>query len=195
MSTLKVGAIQSTTGNAAMTVANTGIITAPTPIRAPGSVLQMPFTQYTGTTSVSLSANTNTIVSVLTVNITPSSTSSIIKLDSHVFHEWSNQLYATENVWFFYRDSTLLRAPTDGNRASGISISRLSYHSDDATSTPETVYYTYFDTPSTTSQITYKVGVRVYSNSTLYVNRTVNDGNNTQTERGISFISATEIGG
>tara|TARA_R110001592_G_scaffold323991_1_gene603444 strand:+ start:514 stop:1101 length:588 start_codon:yes stop_codon:yes gene_type:complete len=163
-------------------------------ISGAGKLLQMPFTQYTSTTTVSLTANTNTIVSVLTVNITPASTSSIIRLDSHVFHEWSNSDYAAENVWFFYRDSTLLRAPTAGNRASGISISSLSYR-DDATSTPETVYYSYFDAPSTTSQITYKVGVRVYANSTLYVNRTVNDTDNTQGERGISFISATEIAG
>ena len=160
-----------------------------------GTVLQVQYTQYTGTFSQSLTSNTSTILgsAVLTLDITPSSTSSIIKLDSHIFHEWSNQAYATENVWFFYRDSTLLRAPTDGNRACGISTSTLTHHTDDATSTPEMVYYTYFDAPSTTSQITYKVGVRVYASSTLYVNRTVNDTNNTQAERGISFISATEI--
>ena len=183
MSTIKVDTITDTSGNSSPIIK--------------GAVLQVQYTQYTGTFSQSLTANTSTILgaSALPVNITPKSTSSIIKLDCHVFHEWSNQAYATEAVWFFYRDSTLLRAPTDGNRAAGISMSRLSYVTDDATSTPEIVYYTYFDTPSTTSQISYKVGVRVYANSTLYVNRTVNDGDNTQTERGITFISATEIGG
>jgi len=183
VSIIKVDTITDTSGNSSPIIK--------------GAVLQVQYTQYTGTFSQSLSANTSTILgsAVLPVNITPRSTSSIIKLDCHIFHEWSNQAYATEAVWFFYRDSTLLRAPTEGNRACGISMSRLSYHADDATSTPEMVYYTYFDTPSTTSQISYKVGVRVYANSTLYVNRTVNDTNNTQAERGISFISATEIGG
>tara|TARA_R100001440_G_C2462749_1_gene110246 strand:- start:56 stop:598 length:543 start_codon:yes stop_codon:yes gene_type:complete len=162
-----------------------------------GTVLQVQYAQHTATFSQSLSANTSTVLgsAVLTVNITPKSTSSIIKLDCHVFHEWSDQNKATESVWFFYRDTTLLRAPVDGNRASGISMSRLTHHSADATSTPEMVYYSYFDAPSTTSQITYKIGVRVNDNSTLYVNRTVNDTNNTQAERGISFISATEIAG
>ena len=74
-------------------------------------------------------------------------------------------------------------------------MSALSHHSADGTSTPETVYYSYFDAPSTTSQITYKVGVSVNANSTLNVNRTGNDTDNAQAERGISFISATEIGG
>ena len=161
-----------------------------------GTILQVQYTQYTGTFSQSLTANTSTILgsSTLPVNITPKSTSSIIKLDCHIFHEWSNQAYATEAVWFFYRDSTLLRAPSAGSRAPGISMSTIN-NSGDAGSTPEMVYYTYFDSPSTTSQITYKVGIRVYANSTLYVNRTVNDTDNTQAERGISFISATEIAG
>ena len=35
----------------------------------------------------------------------------------------------------------------------------ISIYVDNSTSTPENAYYTYFDTPSTTSQITYKVAV------------------------------------
>ena len=186
MSTLFVDSIQPKTTGSQLIIA---------PAIQTGATLQTQFTQYTGTTSVSLSGNTSTEINVLTLNITPKSTSSIIRLDSHVFHEWSDQNKATENVWFFYRDSVLLRAPVVGSRPSGIAMSTLSHHSSDAGSTPEMVYYSYFDTPNTTNQITYKVGVVVNANSTVFINRTVTDNDNNAHERGISFISATEIGG
>ena len=181
MSTIKVDTITDTSGNSTPYIK--------------GAVLQMPFTQYTGTTSVSTSADTNGTVDVLSVNITPKSTSSIIKLDAHIFHEWSDQGDATNSVWFFYRDSTLLKAPSAGSRPCGISMSRLSHHSNDAGSSPEIAYYSYFDAPNTTNQITYKVGFLVRFNRTIYINRTVTDNDNNSHERGVSFISATEIGG
>ena len=68
-----------------------------------GTVLQVQYTQYTGTFSQSLTADTDTVLgsAVLTVNITPKSTSSIIKLDCHVFHEFSVTSRAADNVWYF----------------------------------------------------------------------------------------------
>ena len=138
-------------------------------INAKGMVIQMPFTQYTGTTSVEVDA-TWTAIDVLSVNITPSSTSSIIKLDTHIFHEWSNVNAPHESAWFFYRDSTLLKAPSAGSRPCGISMSTLSHHTTDAGSTPEIAYYSYFDAPNTTNQITYKVGFLVRFNRTIYIN-------------------------
>ena len=160
-----------------------------------GHVLQMPFTQYTSTTSVSTPANTNTTIGVLTVDITPSSLNSIIKLDSHVFHEWQHAGSPYNCTWFFFRDSTKLAHPQDGNRLSGISASALSFEATDGGSTPETVYYSYFDSPQTTSLITYKVGVITHHATSVFINRTVGDSNGTESERGVSFISATEIGG
>jgi hypothetical protein len=165
-----------------------------TGVHIPGHVLQMPFTQYTSTATVSISANTDTVISVLTVNITPRSTSSIIKLDAHIFHEWANAVGTAESAWFFYRDSTKLAAPAAGSRRSGISVSSLSHHND-AGSTPEIAYYSYFDAPNTTNQITYKIGVNNYYANNVVINRTINDTDQNQAERGISFISATEIGG
>jgi|21_taG_2_1085346.scaffolds.fasta_scaffold06418_4 hypothetical protein len=166
-----------------------------------GAVLQVKYSQIdTTVASISVSANTDTVVTQLTVNITPKSTSSIIRLDTHIFHEWSNLADGsvvsapTESAWFFYRDTTKLAAPSASNRQSGISMSRLTFHQD-AGSTPEIATYSYFDTPSTTSQITYKVGVRNHYAVNFSLNRTLSDSDTTQYERGISFISATEIGG
>ena len=160
-----------------------------------GTILQVQYLQIdTTVASISVSSNTDTVVTQLTVNITPKSTSSIIRLDTHIFHEWANAAAPAEAAWFFFRDTTKLAASASSNRQSGISMSRLSFH-DDAGSTPEIATYSYFDTPSTTSQITYKVGVRNHYATNFSLNRTINDTDNTQAERGMSFISATEIGG
>jgi len=161
-----------------------------------GAVLQVQYLQIDTTVgAISLSANTDTVVTQLSVNITPRSTSSIIRLDTHIFHEWASAVAPTESAWFFYRDTTKLAASYASNRQTGISMSRISYHDADAGSTPEIVTYSYFDQPSTTSQITYKVGVSNYYATYFSLNRTINDTDNAQNERGISFISATEIGG
>ena len=160
-----------------------------------GSVVQVQFLQIdTTVASISVSANTDTVVTQLTVNITPSSTSSIIRLDTHIFHEWANAAAPTEAAWYFYRDSTKLAASAAGSRLTGISMSKLSFHNDN-TSTPEIASYSYFDQPSSTSQITYKVGVKNHFATNFSLNRTKNDSDGTQSERGISFISATEIAG
>ena len=180
MSTIKVNTITDTSGTGTPYIK--------------GAVLQMPFTQYTGTTQVSITGGANTSIDVLSVNITPKSTSSIIRLDTHIFHEWSNQHAAYNGVWFFYRDSTKLAHAQVGNRGAGISVSTISIALE-AGSTPEIATYSYFDSPNTTNQITYKVGHLNYGSYTLNINRNNTDADSTQHERGISFISATEIGG
>jgi hypothetical protein len=64
----------------------------------------------------------------------------------------------------------------------------------DALTTPEFANYSYFDTPNTTSQITYKVGVNNAAyNYDWYLNSTTTDADNTSNERGTSFICVTEI--
>ena len=61
---------------------------------------------------------------------------------------------------------------------------------------PRTLLFIHsFDSPSSTSQITYKVGVQMNSNRTWYLNRTVADTDSFNYERGISLICVTEIAG
>ena len=85
--------------------------------------------------------------------------------------------------------------PTDvGSRKVGVSGFIENYNSGDAGSTPESTTCTYFDSAhNTTSQITYKLKIDCYYTGTLYINRTVSDTNQADYERGISFMSATEI--
>ena len=161
-----------------------------------GGVIQTQNTQFTGTNSYSISAATNTVITDLTVNITPVSSSSIIKIDAMVNGEWSHQNGATDSVWFFYRDSTKLSHPAAGNRTVGVTQgTSITYDQSDGSSTGEHVYYSYFDTPSSTSQITYKVGVFQNDGYDWSLNRTQADTDNPQYERGISFICVTEIAG
>tara|TARA_B100000900_G_scaffold20532_1_gene15958 strand:+ start:4154 stop:4735 length:582 start_codon:yes stop_codon:yes gene_type:complete len=187
VSTLKTNTIQAATGST-INVASGQVL------NAPGHVIQVQYTQYTGTFTQSYTAETDAVIGAvaLSVNITPKSTSSIIKLDAHIFHEFSAVNTQDNHVWFFYRDTTALKAPSAGSRPCGISMSSIN-SSTDAGSTPEIANYTYFDTPNTTSQITYKIGLLTRFSGTLYVNRTVNDNDNNAHERGISFTSATEI--
>ena len=163
-----------------------------------GSVLQVQRTQYTSTTSTTCNTQTNVALDHLAVNITPTSTSSLLKIDAMVNGEWAADSPKYNSVWFFYRDSTKLSAPAASGRAVGVLMgTSITYEAANSGSTPEHVVYSYFDTPSTTSQITYKVGVYQGSgtNYVWYTNRTVLDTDGYQYERGTSFISVTEIAG
>ena len=161
-----------------------------------GSVLQVKHAQKTNTGDVALSADTDTIIHTdLQVTITPTSANSIIKLEGQIFGEHDNAGNVYNHMVFFYRDTTKLAAPNVGSRTGGVATMTRTYHTDNSDSTPEYAYYAYFDPPSTTSAITYKLGMRVATSETFYINRTVSDVDNSGTERGISFISATEIAG
>ena len=161
-----------------------------------GGIIQVQYTQFTSTNSVAVSNSTDTVFTDLTVNITPSSTSSIIKVEAMVNGEFSNQGVAYNGVWLFMRDSTKLSHSTAGSRLVGVRMgSAISYDQAENASTPEGAYYTYFDSPSSTSQITYKVAAKTASACTYYLNRTVDDTDGAGYERGISFICVTEIAG
>jgi len=161
-----------------------------------GSVLQVKHAQKTDTGTVSLSADTDAVIHTdLQVTITPTSANSIIKLEGQIFGEHGDAANIYNHMVFFYRDTTKLAAPTAGSRTSGVATMTRTYTSANTDSTPEYAYYAYFDSPSTTSAITYKLGIRSGSAETFYINRTVSDADNDGTERGTSFINATEIAG
>jgi hypothetical protein len=161
-----------------------------------GKVLQIKHAQKTDTATVALSANTDTVIHTdLQVTITPTSTNSIIKLEGQIFGEHGVATENYNNTVFFYRDTTKLASPSAGSRNAGVATMTRTYTTDNADSTPEFAYYAYFDSPSSTSAITYKLGIKVSAAETFYINRTVGDVNNQYYERGTSFISATEIAG
>ena len=162
-----------------------------------GSIIQTQYTQFTGTNTYSLTQDSELILTDLTVNITPNFTNSIIHLRVHMFLELGAD---TSNMWnhtfFLLRDNTKLSHAAASNRNVGISMATRTYHAGDSGSTPEICMFEYFDSPSTTSQITYKVATFFGNASdTIYLNRTVTDNDAATNERGISSIIAQEIAG
>ena len=160
-----------------------------------GGTLQMQYAQKTDTATVSLSAATDTVLHTdLQVTITPSSASSKIRLDAQVFGEHGDASNPYNAMVFFYRNTTKLGAAASGSRLVGVATLPTTFHSN-AGSTPEFGSYTFFDEPNTTSAVTYKIGIVSRNAETFYLNRTVSDTDDTGSDRGTSFISATEIAG
>ena len=188
MSTLYVDSIQPKTTGSQLTIA---------PAIQTGAVLQVKYFQLTEPqTETYGTTDTDIAITNFNINITPKSTSSIIKLESNIMFEWANGPW--DHIWFFYRNTTKLSATNTGSRRAGISPSTMSHGKVDPPnddSTPEFATLTYFDAPSSTSQITYKLGVNSSGTNNLFINRTIGDSDNAGYERGVSFISATEIGG
>ena len=90
-------------------------------------------------------------------------------------------------VGFFIGTAQKLAAPIDGSRSiTVLPLTLIGITGADQASTPEAAVYSYFDTPSSTSQIAYKVGVvqATGSSATWYTNRTVTDTNSGIYERG-----------
>ena len=195
--------IQDQAGTDKITLDSSGAIASlPT-----GMIIQVQFTQYSDSATmtniaddtdhvlVDGHASDGTGTEILNVDITPISTSSKIWLQSSWCGEFSNYGDDYNTMFFFYRDSTKLGRADAGSRQTGIMPPAINYHQND-NSTMESCFYQYFDTPSTTSQITYKVGFRSEGNgTTLYTNRTVTDSDADDFERGISSICAIEIAG
>ena len=162
-----------------------------------GGIIQTQYTMFTGTNTISTSLGADIVVTDLTVNITPQSSSSVIKLEGMVNGEWSNGTATYNSGVFFFRDNTKLSHPTAGSRPTSIAPFSLSIWTSDAASTAEsTGTFQYYDTPNTTSQITYKVGIiTTTAGAVFHLNKTVNDLDSNGYERFISLISATEIAG
>ena len=164
-----------------------------------GSILQTQFTKYSTATTLSYSADTAIAIPGMEVSITPSATNSIIQLQA----SWGGETTSSstwDHTFFFYRGSTQIPAASDftsavgSNRNFGLGSACETYYAgSDDSSTPAYVMIHYFDTPSTTSAVTYKLGWRANSGGTLYINRDVTDADTGDYERYMSIISATEI--
>ena len=161
-----------------------------------GSIIQTQYTQFSGTNTFSVTANTPVTLTDLAVNITPNFTNSIIHLQAQVFCEFGHTDNRFNATFYFLRDSTKLSHPTAGNRNVGVGLGLASYHDADSGSTPDFARFDYFDSPSSTSQISYKVALHLTNqNETFHLNKTVSDVDNVGYERGISCIIAQEIAG
>tara|TARA_R110002020_G_scaffold91188_2_gene221658 strand:+ start:668 stop:1234 length:567 start_codon:yes stop_codon:yes gene_type:complete len=141
-----------------------------------------------------LASNAADSTSHVSASITPSATTSKILVQVCVFYEGSTAPH--EYLWDVYRDSTKLGAARVSNRAGGIAASSMGHVTDDTASTPDTRYYQFVDSPSSTSAITYAAAYNTSSTSgSVHLNKSVDDTDAITHERGVSSIILQEIAG
>lgn len=191
MSTLRVDNLNSRTG----TTIN---VPAGTHFYAPGHVVQVVHTYLTATSAISMTAGAavTTDISGLSASITPKSTSSKIYMTVRWFGEFGAADGAYNAMFGVKRNGSAIGLVTN---TYGFTTAAQSYTYTDASSTPEMLFMDYYDSPGSTSALTYQVYVGFLSSSqTLYTNRTVSDsggGASTGYERGTSSITLFEIAG
>ena len=155
-------------------------------------ILQVQYSQSITPGSQSYTIGTAIQISGLTVDITPTSSNSIILLQARWNGELSTYGFAYNSVFYFRRDSTRLGAESFSNRLGGMSTPAICYQNE-ASSTSENATVMWVDSPATTSQITYSLNFEGYTTGTVYTNRTASDTDNNNYERTISMIMAMEI--
>jgi len=161
-----------------------------------GKILQVQSTFIDTHFTQSITGNTATALNNLTVDITPSSASSKIMILGRLFCEPSTTDQQNSGI-FFFRDSTKIRthdSASVGSRNDMMVSLSTNYTAQDANSTPETFNGFTIDSPSSTSQITYKIGYINGQSCTLNVNRVVSSTNSSIYEAGSSEIIVMEIG-
>ena len=190
-SILKVDSIQNAAGTVSIPVMAGGIIQ--TQVHQEDGLTYWAHATSIGADRLLLAADANDSTSHLSVTITPTSATSKILLTTSVFFEGSNA--SNQNyLWTFYRDSTKLGQANVGSRRGGIMSTSVGHAGSDASSTPDSTSYSYYDNPNTTSAITYAVAFNYSSTSgNVFLNRTVADTDSVSFERGVSIIIAQEI--
>lgn len=157
------------------------------------SSLQCVSTVYTGKTtySVATAGQTGTYIAVLDTTITPTKTSSKVRVEFNmsfeVHHDTILRLYKVVGG-----TTTEVRRNNDGNYWSGFAYPGYDV---DNNSTPRTNHYVYIDSPNTTSAITYRLMIQSggVGAQTFYLNRTVGSTGAQNHENAISQCILTEI--
>lgn len=170
-------------------ITTTGTITG----KISSSSLQVVSTVYTGKTtySVATAGSTGTYIAVLDTAITPTKTSSKVRVEFNISFEVHH-----DTIFRLFRviggTTTEVRRNDDGNYWSGFAYP--GYDVDNG-STPRTNHYIYIDSPNTTSAVTYKLMIQSagVGATTLYLNRTVGSTGGANHENAISQCILTEI--
>ena len=162
-------------------------------VYSPGSVVQVINTTLVAPSAVGLSGQSNFVnVPSFAASITPKSASSRIYITARWFGESAPQTANWDTTFGLKRNGSVIGQNPNASGFNGISMAALSYYADDGNSTPEMMYLDYWDTPSSTSLLTYQLYAVAYGTSTLYTNRTV-AASSSNFEYGSSTITLWEI--
>jgi len=158
-----------------------------------GTVIQVVNTTLYTPTSVALSGQSNFVnIPSYSVNITPRFASSRIYVSARWFGELSPQSANWDTTFGLKRNGTVIGQNPSAGGFNGISMAALGYYADDGNSTPEMMYLDYWDSPNTTSTLTYQLYAVTFNSATLFTNRTVATGGSNY-EYGNSTITVWEI--
>ena len=152
-----------------------------------GKILQVVSTTKTDTF---FTTTNNSFVDItgLSVDITPSSTSSKIHIIVHTQMSGNELFYLR-----LLRDSTAIGIG-DSDSSNRVECSIGGDFQSSNNDKIAAMGFNFLDSPNTTSATTYKAQCQIYGTSkTLTVNRTFNDSDSTFTGRGASTITAYEI--
>jgi hypothetical protein len=127
----------------------------------------------------------------LSLAITPSSASNKVLVLGYVNGQGSNGSFVTA-----FRGATNLAVPdSPSGRQPAFSGNFGAEGASRSNDTNITVSIMYLDSPATTSSTTYKLSISIWDADTVYINRSVSDGNNGSVGRGISNLILMEIAG
>jgi hypothetical protein len=193
-SVIKVDQIQPRTGSLITVPSNNSVYIT-------GHIVQVVNTYYSQPTSVGVNVSSPytsyTDIPGVSASITPKSASSKI----YITARWTGELspisgMAWDSVWFVRRNGTPVNiAPQPGSLPVGTHMPSLSHYASDNDSTSEHIFFDVWDTPATTSTLTYQLSMATSTGGTIYVNRCVNGTTSGGYERGTSSITLMEIAG
>lgn len=155
-----------------------------------GKVLQV--VQTVSKTIFSHSTSTLTAITGMDVNITPSATSSKILVQCTLIISASNaNSYGSVQL---FRDGSVVSGAI-GTLSGSKQQSSTANPKIDGTVVQKTLTFTYLDSPSSTSQLTYQPYIQKgLETVTLYVNQSGGEADNANHTRPISTITVMEIG-
>lgn len=158
-----------------------------------GKILQVVTDEYTGTASTTSQDTYGDIASDYKVLITPSATSSKIFVIVTIGRAGVNHTGGRLIPFRVLRDSTAIGVgPAAGSRMQGsFTIHTTEQGYSDGTT------WTYLDSPSSTSELTYKVQWADQAGEGSFINRSSGDGDNgdTPNTRTMSTITVMEVAG
>ena len=159
-----------------------------------GKILQVQYDNKASTSSTSNLASAGNYADALSVNITPSASSSTIAITAMI-NTGASSVSNGACILRCLRDSTQIA----GGTASGNRISTTSGRGNENQGTDSNLMETvvWMDNPNTTSQVTYKIqfAARGGGSGTAYVGQTGTDGNSSEVQRTPCHLRLEEIAG
>ena len=164
---------------------------------AGGKLLQVQTDQETSHTACTPDSQLVFKDTGMTLDITPSATTSKILVSFVLFSDFSGN--ASNHYLRIKRaisggSTSYITATDQGNRTGTLLIGAMCHGDSDAGHSPNIITMTdYLDSPSTTSAVTYTVQHTCHGINTFHMNRTVDTDNQDAREDGISWLTLKEI--